>query len=48
LLTVFSDIGWVGFVALFLGWLAAMGGTASGVRRVRASIGPQGAARQAA
>jgi hypothetical protein len=48
LLTVFSDIGWVGFVALFLGWLAAMGGAASGVRRVGASIASQGAARQAA
>ena len=28
MLTVFSDIGWIGFVALFLGWLAAMGGAA--------------------
>jgi hypothetical protein len=27
-LTVFSDIGWIGFVCLFLGWLAAMGGAA--------------------
>lgn len=28
ILTVFSDIGWIGFVSLFLGWLAAMGGAA--------------------
>lgn len=42
LLTVFSDIGWVGFVALFLGWLAAMGGATSGVRRaVRATVPEQ-------
>jgi hypothetical protein len=26
LLAMFSDLGWVGFVSLFLGWLAAMGG----------------------
>lgn len=30
MLTVFSDIGWIGFVSLFLGWLAAMGGVAHG------------------
>lgn len=46
MLTVFSDIGWIGFVSLFLGWLAAMGGaahaasqtetrTASNVRDIR-------------
>ena len=29
-LTVFSDIGWAGFVALFLGWLAAIGGASHG------------------
>ncbi len=28
LLTVFSDVGWIGFASLFLGWLAAMGGAA--------------------
>jgi hypothetical protein len=33
MLTVFSDIGWIGFVALFLGWLAAMGGAAHGPSR---------------
>jgi hypothetical protein len=26
MLTVFSDVGWIGFLCLFLGWLAAMGG----------------------
>lgn len=30
MLTVFSDIGWVGFASLILGWLAAMGGAAHG------------------
>jgi hypothetical protein len=33
LLTVFSDLGWAGFVALFLGWLAAMGGASQGAAR---------------
>jgi hypothetical protein len=28
MLTAFSDIGWIGFACLFLGWLAAMGGAA--------------------
>lgn len=28
MLTVFSDIGWIGFISLFLGWLAALGGAA--------------------
>ncbi len=31
ILTVISDIGWIGFAALILGWLAAMGGASSGV-----------------
>src|SRR4051794_21367300 len=26
MLTVFADIGWLGFVSLFFGWLAALGG----------------------
>jgi hypothetical protein len=30
MLTVFADIGWVGFISLFLGWLAAIGGAAHG------------------
>lgn len=28
MLTVFSDIGWIGFACLLLGWLAAIGGAA--------------------
>jgi hypothetical protein len=31
LLTVFADLGWIGFVALFLGWLGALFGASSGV-----------------
>lgn len=38
LLNVFADLGWAGFVALFLGWLAAMGGAASGARRQRTEV----------
>lgn len=30
ILTIFADLGWMGFVALFLGWLAAIGGSAHG------------------
>jgi hypothetical protein len=30
ILGVFADLGWIGFIALFLGWLAALGGAASG------------------
>ena len=32
MLTVFSDIGWIGFFSLLLGWLAAMGGAAHAAR----------------
>jgi hypothetical protein len=32
-LSVVADLGWGGFCALFLGWLAAMFGGASGVER---------------
>jgi hypothetical protein len=35
MLTVFSDIGWIGFFSLLLGWLAAMGGAASAVKVVK-------------
>lgn len=31
ILTVIADMGWAGFVALFLGWLAAMFGASQGV-----------------
>jgi hypothetical protein len=30
MLTVFADIGWIGFISLLLGWLAAIGGAAHG------------------
>ena len=33
LLDVFSGLGWIGFIALLLGWLAAMGGASTGVQR---------------
>jgi hypothetical protein len=33
LLDVFKGQGWVGFIALFLGWLAAMGGASMGASR---------------
>ena len=32
-LGIFADLGWSGFVALLLGWLAAMGGGSQGVAR---------------
>lgn len=35
MLTVFSDVGWIGFFSLFFGWLAAMGGAASAVKSVK-------------
>ena len=34
-LTVLSDFGWTLFAALFLGWLAAMGGASSAYRELR-------------
>jgi len=30
LIDVVTGLGWIGFLSLFLGWLAAMGGAASG------------------
>jgi len=35
ILTVFADLGWIGFASLFLGWLAAMGGAAHGAMKAR-------------
>lgn len=32
-LSVFADLGWAGFIALLLGWLAAMGGASTGVAK---------------
>jgi hypothetical protein len=38
MLTVFADVGWIGFASLSLGWLAAMGGAAHGpMTKVRTS-----------
>ena len=33
LLNVFAGLGWIGFISLFLGWLAAMFGAAAGASR---------------
>ena len=32
-LAIFAELGWGGFIALFLGWLSAMWGASSGVER---------------
>lgn len=40
MLTVFSSVGWFGFVALFLGWLCAMSGAASAMRAERQAAAP--------
>ena len=37
MLTVFSDLGWIGFVALFLGWLSAIGGALHGGAAARST-----------
>lgn len=47
LLTLFAGIGWPGFIALFLGWLAAMGGAATGTGRGAVQIPVQEARRAA-
>ncbi len=36
-LTIFSGLGWAGFTAMFLGWLAAMAGAATGTRTLIAT-----------
>jgi hypothetical protein len=41
LLDMFADLGWIGFVSLFLGWLAAMGGASAGVMRRAPSTAQQ-------
>lgn len=39
-LGIFADLGWSGFVALLLGWLAAMGGGSQGAgRRITSGTG---------
>ena len=46
ILAVFADLGWIGFLALLLGWLAAMGGASQGAGAAklhtpeRTTIGP--------
>ncbi len=37
-LAIFADLGWFGFLALLLGWLAAMFGASSGVAQKRAPV----------
>jgi hypothetical protein len=37
-LGVFADLGWAGFLSLFLGWLAAMGGASQGAGRQQRTI----------
>jgi hypothetical protein len=40
MLTAISSVGWFGFVALFLGWLCAMGGASSAARAERQAAAP--------
>lgn len=40
ILTVFADLGWIGFFSLFFGWLAAMGGAAHGILPSRTGTAP--------
>lgn len=35
ILGLFADLGWTGFLCLFLGWLAAMGGATSGLNSLK-------------
>ena len=35
ILGVFADLGWIGFLSLFLGWLAAMGGATTGLSSLK-------------
>ncbi len=37
-LSIFADLGWAGFVALFLGWLGAMYGASSAVPRTTTRV----------
>jgi hypothetical protein len=47
-LNLFGNLGWSGFVGTFLGWLAAMGGAATGTRTMMATAVRQQEARRAA
>jgi hypothetical protein len=40
MLTVFSDVGWIGFAALFLGWLGAIWGASQETLPRATSAGP--------
>jgi hypothetical protein len=35
ILGMFADLGWIGFLCLFFGWLAAMGGATSGLSTLK-------------
>ena len=35
---VFADLGWFGFVSLFLGWLAAIGGASAGTHVIHTPV----------
>ncbi len=48
LFSVLTDIGWPGFFALLLGWLAAMGGASSAARSAASATPAQQQARRAA
>jgi hypothetical protein len=37
-LSIFSGLGWTGFLSLLFGWLAAMGGAAHGLPTARATV----------
>ena len=47
-LSVFATFGWIGFVALFLGWLAAVGGASSAIQHSTAATTTEQARRAAA
>ena len=38
MLTVFADLGWIGFASLFLGWIAAIGGAVQGPFHIAGSV----------
>ncbi|HTZ83200.1 MAG TPA: hypothetical protein VMB66_08420 [Candidatus Acidoferrales bacterium] len=38
-LNIFADLGWMGFIALFLGWLAAMWGASHGLTQIASGTG---------
>jgi hypothetical protein len=47
-LNIISGLGWAGFLSLFFGWLAAMGGAATGMRRTTKVENPVQPIRKAA